>query len=386
MEKTIKILTSLILKALGVCKEQINLKGLIEAEFEKLYILSKVHDISHILGYSLAENKEIDKKYYDKFNKDLMIASCRYEQIEYEQVSIMKTLSEGEILHVPLKGTVIRGYYNKPFLRNSCDIDILVKKEDLKKAIKLLVDKLGYTHENTKSHDAHLWSPSGVLLELHYDLIEETLDEKSSVILKDAFSYVVKKDDSKKTVSFTDEFFIFYHFAHMAKHFAGGGCGIKPFIDLYVLKYRAGLDFSVALNLIEKAGLKEFVEESLNLVDVWFNGKEHSEISKSMEEFVVNGGVYGTLENSAKAGKAKKGGKKGYLIYRIFMPYKELCCRYPSLKGRKILYPIYAIARWFSLLNRKRLKRSIKEVKYLKKEDSTKTFELMQKLNLIKNR
>ena len=34
----------------------------------------------------------------------------------------------------------------------------------------------------------------------------------------------------------SNDMFVFYHIAHMAKHFIAGGCGIRSFIDLYLLK------------------------------------------------------------------------------------------------------------------------------------------------------
>ena len=40
----------------------------------------------------------------------------------------------------------------------------------------------------------------------------------------------------------TNEFFLFHCVAHMAYHFVlGGGCGIRPMIDLYVMKQKLAL-------------------------------------------------------------------------------------------------------------------------------------------------
>ena len=35
-----------------------------------------------------------------------------------------------------------------------------------------------------------------------------------------------------------DEMFYFYHIAHMVKHFEVGGCGIRPFLDLWIMNHR----------------------------------------------------------------------------------------------------------------------------------------------------
>lgn len=40
-----------------------------------------------------------------------------------------------------------------------------------------------------------------------------------------------------------DEWFRFYHLAHMAKHVTNGGCGIRPFLDLWIMDRKAMHDW-----------------------------------------------------------------------------------------------------------------------------------------------
>ena len=79
---------------------------------------------------------------------------------------------------MPLKGSVLRASYPQDWMRTSCDIDILVHREDLERAVELLVEKKQYRREVTNLCDVSLYAPSGVHLELHYDLVLENRSEK----------------------------------------------------------------------------------------------------------------------------------------------------------------------------------------------------------------
>jgi hypothetical protein len=48
---------------------------------------------------------------------------------EFERICLV--LEKAKIPHIPLKGSVLRKLYKEPWLRTSCDIDILVQEETL---------------------------------------------------------------------------------------------------------------------------------------------------------------------------------------------------------------------------------------------------------------
>ena len=135
----------------------------------KLYTLSKSHDLAHLVGDALTKNNIIgDGEIKAKFQNQMMLAVYRYEKINYELGRLREAMNEAKIPFIPLKGSVIRQYYPKPWMRTSCDIDILVHESDLERAVAILVDKLAYKRESKGSHDISLFSDYGVHLELHY--------------------------------------------------------------------------------------------------------------------------------------------------------------------------------------------------------------------------
>ena len=85
---------------------------------------------------------------------------------------------------MPLKGVVIRELYPEPWMRTSCDTDILVHRKDLKKAENVLINELEFVKQDESVYDVTLRSINGVTVELHYDLIEENPSKDSYKVLK----------------------------------------------------------------------------------------------------------------------------------------------------------------------------------------------------------
>ena len=99
-------------------------------DISALFVLAKKHDLAPILAYALNQNALIqkDNKVHQKFLQEQSIAVFRYENINYELNKAVELFEKHKILNIPLKGSVIRSLYPQPWLRTSCDIDILIKE------------------------------------------------------------------------------------------------------------------------------------------------------------------------------------------------------------------------------------------------------------------
>ena len=182
---------------------------------EGLYRLSKAHDLAHVVGNGLFRHGALSESsaWTPKFKRQMMLAMFRYEQLEATLRELCGALEEAGIPFVPLKGSVLRRFYPEPWMRTSCDIDVLVHEEDLERAGEWLHTHLSYRKEDVSSHDMSLFSPSGVHLELHYDLVEERFAKESRAILRDVWQRVTPKEGSQYCCEMTDEMFYFYHVA-----------------------------------------------------------------------------------------------------------------------------------------------------------------------------
>ena len=336
----------------------------VRLDAKALYQLSKKHDLAHLIGDILHKNAllSIESEIKKRFIQERNMAIYRYEQINYELEESCRILEENEIPHIPLKGSVLRRYYPEPWMRTSCDIDILIKKEDLETAIQAL-KKEGFQYEETQTHDAQMWAPSGVHFELHFDLIESDVAEKSAMVLAQAWERTKPCDGWKYRLEFDDAFFYFYHIAHMAKHFLIGGCGIRPFLDIWILKQYDSFCGEEIAALLRRADLLTFAQHAEKLSKVWFGDASHNAVTKEMEEYIVQAGVYGSLDNRIALKQAKIGGKKKHLLSRIFMPYAQLKTYYPKLEKYPILYPFYQVVRWFRIVFGKHNKHAFRELK-----------------------
>lgn len=330
--------------------------------FIDLFKLSKKHDIAPIVGNALNKcgefehlpvdieesERETIAKIKTKFDEQVFTAVYRYENINNELREIRRVLGEAKIPFIPLKGSVIRKYYPEPWQRTSCDIDVLVKEKDADKASKVLAERLQYKINEKGQHDVSLFSPSNVHVELHFKLMDIEFKQVSS--LNDIWSVEEISLLSDSEYQMSKELFLLYHIYHMAKHFIHGGCGIKPFIDLWIIKNKVGFDEDKAQKMLQESELLAFFERSTDLVNVWFEGKEHSEITQEMENYVLQGGVYGTLEQQLAMSQNKKGGKFRHLLSKIFLSYEQMKVYYPSVKKCPILFPFYQVRRWFRIM------------------------------------
>ena len=363
----------------------------------EIYKLSKAHDVAHLVGDALNKSgvfenlpAEIDEneraaisKVKEKFDEQIFTAVYRYENINYELEQICKTLEEAKIPFIPLKGSVIRKYYPEPWQRTSCDIDILVKETDADKASKVLAERLQYKISEKGQHDISLFSPSDIHVELHFKLMD--IEFKQVSALSDILNSGEIEPVSGYEYRMSNELFLLYHIYHMAKHFVHGGCGIKPFIDLWIIKNKVGFDEGKAQKMLQESGLLAFFERSTDFVNVWFEDKDHSEITQEMEDYILQGGVYGTLKQNLAMSQNKKGGKFKHLLSKVFLSYKDMSIYYPSLKKCPILFPFYQVRRWCRILfcgGRKAAMNEIKVNQNITTEEQERAKKLLEELNL----
>ncbi|MGN0811938.1 MAG: nucleotidyltransferase family protein [Candidatus Coproplasma sp.] len=337
-----------------------------ESFLSSLFEISKKHDIAHLVGDALIKNGLIENgDIKSQFQNQIFMSVYRYEKLNYEFGRICETLEKAEIPYVPLKGAVMRNYYTEPWMRTSCDIDILVIEKDLQKAADVLIEKLNYISEREEkgSHDLQIYSTSGVHLELHYTLIEEGSLLNTDKVLSNIWNYTEGKKGTYQK-SFSDEAFYFYHIAHMAKHFVEGGCGIKPFVDLWILNHSSKIKFDKEKRnkLLSEGGLSKFALNAEKLSEIWFGEAEYTETTKKMEIYILQGGVYGTMHNRVFVQQIKKGGKFKYVISRIWLPYDTIKYNYPILQKHKWLLPFYQIRRWLKSLFNGKLKSGVNEL------------------------
>lgn len=314
---------------------------------EQIYSLSKKHDLAHIAGQALAKLGLLGKdELSDKFRKHTMVAVRRYMLLQNELLRLSAAFEKAQIPFIPLKGSVLRDSYPESWMRTSCDIDFFVHEEDLHTLHTLLTDTLHYKHSGQWGEEITYISPTGVHFELHYGILEETDTQATESVLKQVWEYTEPAPGKECHLLMQDEMFYFYHMAHMAKHFMEGGCGIRTVMDIYILQHRMSFDAQKRESLLAEGELLKFARSVEQLSQVWFAGEEADEQTLQLERYLLDGGIYGTVDNRVKIQQGQKGGKLGYILSRIFVPYSTMKNIYPVLQKHKWLLPVMEVWRW----------------------------------------
>lgn len=331
---------------------------------EPLYKLSKAHDMAHVIASALIKLGALGADEISaKFQKVQMIAVLRYERINYELEQICELFESERIKFIPLKGSMIRKYYPEPWMRTSCDIDVLVHPEDLEAATRALADKLGYTVEGKCAHDVSLFTPGNVHVELHYDLLEDGMIDVSAKMLSEIWDHASPAENKEFFMELDDPAFYTYHIAHMAKHVEEGGCGIRPFLDTWLLNHKLSFDRAARESALKSSELYVFHTHVSTLADVWFSGAKYTDVAQRLETYVIHGGVYGSMQNKVLMKQGRTGGKLKYWLVRIFPPISILKYAYPVLEKHKWLLPVCYVRRFFRIVFGGKARSSVSELK-----------------------
>lgn len=360
-ETTSKIMFAILRSA--ICDEPLSEEQklmLDEEMLTEMKSISKKHDIINILAYGLNRNGLLKN---DDIEKEILKSVYRYTRLNYELTNLCTAFEKARIPFIPLKGSVIRKYYPEPWLRTSCDIDILIHDSDIETAKTYLLENLNYKLDGSHEYEISFYTAGGCHIELHFNLIEGDQSNPTAIVLKDIWNVAIKHENYNYWYEMPAEMFYFYQVVHMAKHFKIGGCGIRPFIDIFILN-NMDYDREKCMKLFSDCELLNFSNAVELLSNVWFNHLEHTEITRKMEEYILRGGVYGTHENHILIQQKELGGKFKYALYKIFVPYDELKKLYPILGKHRFLVPIMEVRRWFRHIFFWRLKRATRELKY----------------------
>ena len=271
--------------------------------------------------------------------------------------SVSSSLDQCRLPYVLLKGAVLRDLYPAPELRTSCDLDILIRERDLDRAVRVLESQTAFKMQKRLYHDISMVSPK-VHLELHFNIKEDM--ESIDRLLCRAWDYAGPADTGSRW-TFTPEFQVFHVIAHMSYHFLHGGLGVRPFLDLWLLRHRTQFDETEVRQMCELCGILTFYDECCRLSEVWLGKGEYTETTKMLEDFCLSGGVFGSARFKIAGQQRKKRGWK-YILSRLFPPLSEIKEIYRDQSGKNhsfIYYHAKRLSTWFGKRKRAELKKRL---------------------------
>lgn len=341
----------------AACGEELNeqmISACTPENLEAVYALAQKHDLAHLVAHAVESLTLPECDVLVKLKTAKKRAIYRYARMDYEYEQLCEILEKEQILFLPVKGVIIRTYYPEPWMRTSGDMDILVQEADLKRVTDVLSKQHWFIRGEINHHDVHMQTASGVHLDLHYS-IRGNIDNTDAVLDR-VWDYCTPAENKQYEYRQTNAFFLYHLLAHTSRHFLSEGCGIRPFLDWWILRQKMTWDAAALQKLCAEAQLETFCQCMTDLSDAWFDGKAHTAVTEKLGQYVVNRNKQTQIYN-ASLFKQARADQSAHWGSRLFLSYDLLKTTYPILEKHRWLLPVFQIVRWFRKLSDGRIRR-----------------------------
>ncbi len=323
-------------------------------DYRDVYKMAKWHSLGgalwpiHEAVVTATGDTELISRWSREYELD--VAKNLVQTAEFKAVTAL--LAENEIPFLPMKGFIFKALWRRPEYRTMSDMDIYVRAEDVKKVGSILTER-GYAFSHGGSvHDSYE-KPPYVNIEIHH---------MRGYCLTD-FDDWTPKADNPYWYTMTDEDCLLFVLAHTHKHYLAGGCGLRAVFDirLYLEANGDTLDMEYVNSRLRELGLYDFYELVMRFDRLWYGDGEVEQTEEVLrdEYFLVTGGTYGTVENRVEQ-RLKKKSRLGYILSRLFPPYRSMKYLYTWLQPMPFLLPFAWIIRLVVAMFDGRMRREIR--------------------------
>lgn len=314
-------------------------------DFKQIYKTAERHKVQETVYYGIKKiMSRLPAETCAEWEKVHFYGISRSVRQLAELKNICEAFTREKIVHMPLKGSIIKHMYPSPDMRNMADMDILIKPEDADRVYDIMMG-MGYTCElkGVYHHDIYIKEPI-YNIEIHVSLFD-SYDGVWDSYYKDILQRSSAGQNEYERVLSHEDFFV-YNMVHFAKHFQNSGSGIRSIMDIYVMKNAmSDMDMAYVNKQLKKLELTDFYRKVTALEEYWFeDGKFSKEVGETAD-YVLTSGTYGTVYNAVKNQVKNKGRFRAFL-YNAFLPYYKMTISFPFLKKMPFLLPFCWIARW----------------------------------------
>jgi hypothetical protein len=288
------------------------------------------------------------------------------------------------IRHQLLKGTIMKGLYPSPEMREMSDIDLVVYDENLDKAAKVM-EEMGYKNHGLVKHHMIFSKGKDLMVEVHWCLFDSNADKKQHVYFKDNFRAKLK-EGTQFTYEFGTEDFYVYMISHMAKHFFETGCGIRNLVDIYIYcnTYYSSMDQAYLNEELTKCGNLDFEKCMRKLAYIWLDDEDCESFYDDLFEYMVESGIYGKTENGIWGQLAKETSKsESNSKIRFYFPSINFMQeKYTWLKKYPFLLPVAWVIRGVTGISNKEAMEHKNSIEKADKTEVKKMLNIYRRLNL----
>ena len=312
-------------------------------DFSRIFGLAQNHSVAGMAYYAAETLKsppagELAAKWRQVRDKALVKDITQQAELE----TISAAFTAGGVRFLPLKGCIIKGLYPQTDMRTMSDIDILIDPENAQKARDIML-ALGYTceHFDYEHHDVY-FKPPVMNVEVHRELMGAE-GREFEVVFSDPWSMCEKAGGLR--FDFREDAFFAYILAHAIKHLDESGTGIRTVMDVWVcLNSEMHIDREKALAMLEPSGKAGRAGLLVELSEVWFGERPHTEQTKELEQYILGCGTYGTVTNMI-SNDMERAGKKQYFLRLLFPTFEHMKRQYPVLKKASVMLPFCWVMR-----------------------------------------
>ena len=300
----------------------------------------------------LPKEQQPPEEILKKFQEAESMEIARDAVQAFSQEELLEAFEKEGISVLPLKGILMKRFYPVTSMRMMADLDILYETGKGKEVEAVLTD-LGYYCDHRDSHHDVFFRKPFMNIEMHHCMIGE--DSLLDAYYEDIWKRARQEEGKSHIYRLAWEDFYIFMIAHMAKHFQGGGCGIRSIVDMWLFsdRMKESLDWDYVRKELEKIKLAQFERCMCDLVSVWFEEKAETEFYAQLTELLMQSGIYGTITNYniqhvAEVDKRVWKGQIKVWMEAIFLPYKAMKMQYPYLEK----YPVFLPAAWIQRIFR----------------------------------
>lgn len=170
----------------------------------------------------------------------------------------------------------------------------------------------------------------------------------------------------------------------MVHHFLDSGLGIRPFLDLWLLRNKTQFNEKIVQQMCMESGIETFYEACCDLANVWLENAEHNETTEMLEMFCVSGGVYGSRKFKYALRLRERRGWL-YLFSRVLPPKDQVKRFYQNGSENDHTLGYYYFVRlrsWFRENRRMSLKEQISDILSMNPEYLDLSIDLFKRLGL----
>lgn len=364
-----------------------------DIDFDLLYRFASSHNVANIIYLGLV-NAGVDRKLLGQFEAAYNYAIAVDAAQQYYLETISDAFEENGIMHLAMKGAVLKQLYPSSDLRKSGDIDMYFDNADSEK-VKSIMEKIGFEtleYGEQHIHDKYLIDGK-ILVEMHRALMSEKYFEWGAMC-RDIAHNLVLDAGYEYRYKMTDEDYYLYMTAHMAKHMKYGGIGIRFIIDIWVYlnKYYEKLNWEYIARKLREGNLYKFENLCRRLSNIWMEGGECEKELDELENYIISNGLFGNAKqyvvseyvNNIGVGKPSAGLKLKRYTDAFFLPFKAMRGKYPILKKLPILLPFCWLHRGISccIFNKEKLISFNERYSDISREQIEKMAEFKRKIGL----